>query len=133
MFRPWIFAQYNSVSILQHMFSSSNSGKTLFVCCTVSFANYNKFNRPIPPVAFSFELANGRHAGICTAALSLLTSHGALTFSASGTYPSAYPMSHSVWEILLSHCCRACATVVIRAARPSMAGCPAQRVGLCFS
>ena len=37
------------------MFSSTNSGRTPFVYCAVSFANCNKFNRPTPPVTFSFE------------------------------------------------------------------------------
>ena len=115
------------------MSSSTNSGRTLFVCCAVSFAICNKFTRPTPPVTFSFDRANGRHTGACTVLASLLTSNSALTFPVSGAHPSAYPMSRKVWGILRSRCCRALATVVIRAARSSMAGCPAQYVGLCLS
>ena len=110
-----------------------HSGRTLLVCCATCFAKCNKFNRPTPPVTFSFDRANRRQTGACAVLASLLTSNGALTFPLSGAHPSAYPMSCKVWGILRSRCCRALATVVIRAARSSMARCPAQYVGLCFS
>ena len=35
------------------MFWSTNGGKTLFVCCALSFANCNKFNRHAPQATFS--------------------------------------------------------------------------------
>ena len=75
-----------------------------------------------------------QNQGICAVWLtnSLLTSMGALTFPVSGTEQSAYLMSRRVPGVLLLHCCIPRATVVMCAARSSVAGCPAQYVSLCF-
>ena len=59
MFHPWFFAPYDSSSMLYCIFSSTKSGKTLFVCCAASLRSCNKFNRPIQLVTFSFAGQKG--------------------------------------------------------------------------
>ena len=83
------------------MFLSTNSAETLFVCWAASFAKCNKFNRPTPPVTFSFDRANGRHTGACRVLASLITSNGALTFPVSCAHLSAYPMSRKSGGLFL--------------------------------